>query len=135
MHTTRKTRLPKTRLPRTGLLPRLLTPGHKETKMKKKKKKKPLRHTASLQAQSKAPDIYSLRESTEELLASLNAQAQAPDDPSQILASDFHLLSLHAYMEELSDSFNVQDQSPDDLHSQDRQYTPCIFDRQCAPCI
>ncbi len=37
-------------------------------------------HTVSLQAQSKAPDILSLRAYTEELLASLNAQAQAPDD-------------------------------------------------------
>jgi hypothetical protein len=57
-----------------------------------------LRHTFSLQAQSKAPDICSLRAYTEELLASLNAQAQAPDDPSQTFSSDFHLLSLRAYM-------------------------------------
>jgi hypothetical protein len=41
-----------------------------------------LRDTASLQAQSKAPDSYALRAYTEELLGSLNAQAQAPDDPS-----------------------------------------------------
>jgi hypothetical protein len=92
-----------------------------------------LRHTASLQAQSKAPDIYSLRASTEELLASLNSQAQAPDDPSQILASDFHLLSLRAYMEEFSASFNAQDQAPDDLHDQDRQCAPCIFVRKFSP--
>jgi hypothetical protein len=56
-------------------------------------------HTASLQTQSKAPDILSLRAYTEELLASLNAQAQAPDDPSKTLVSDSHLLSLHTYME------------------------------------
>ena len=86
-----------------------------------------LRHTASLQAQSKAPDILSLRAYTEELLASLNAQAQAPDDPSQTFSSDFLLLSLRVYMEELSASFNAQDQAPDDLHAQDRQCDPCIF--------
>jgi hypothetical protein len=87
-----------------------------------------LRHTASLQTQSKVPDIYSLRSSTEEILASLNDQAQVPDDPSQILASDFHLLSLRAYMEELSGSFNTQDQAPDDIHGQDHQCAPCIFE-------
>ena len=85
-----------------------------------------LRHTASLQAQSKAPDIYSLRAYTEELASSLNAQAQAPDDPSQTLVSDFHFLSLRAYMEELSASFNAQDQAPD-FHAQDRQCDPYIF--------
>jgi hypothetical protein len=42
-----------------------------------------LRHTVSLQSQSKTPDILSLREYTEEFLTSLNAQAQTPDDPSQ----------------------------------------------------
>jgi hypothetical protein len=61
-----------------------------------------LRHTASLQAQSKAPGILSLRAYTEDLLASLNAQAQAPDNPSKTLVSDSHLLSLRTYMEELS---------------------------------
>ena len=66
-----------------------------------------LRQTASLQAQSKAPDILSLRAYTEELLASLNAQAQAPDDA----------LSLRAYIEILWDSF----------HAQDRQCDPYIF--------
>ena len=86
-----------------------------------------LRHTGPLQAQSKAPDIRSLRAYTEEFLASLNAQAQAPDDPSQTFSSDFHLLSLRAYMEELSASFNAQDQSPDDFHAQDRQCDPYIF--------
>ncbi len=86
-----------------------------------------LRHTASLQAQSKAPDILSLRAYTEELLVSLNAQAQAPDNPSKTLVSDSHLLSLRAYMEELSASLNAQDQAPDDLHAQDRQCAPCIF--------
>ena len=86
-----------------------------------------LRHTASLQAQSKAPDIYSLRAYTEEFLASLNAQAQAPDDPSQTKAPDIHLLSFHASMEELSASFNAQDQAPDDFHVQDRQCAPCTF--------
>ena len=68
-----------------------------------------LRHTASLQAQSKAPDLYALRAYTEELLGSLNAQAQVPDDPSPALL-DFQLLSLRAYMEMLSDSFNDQEQ-------------------------
>jgi hypothetical protein len=86
-----------------------------------------LRHTVSLQAQPKAPDILSLRAYTEELLASLNAQDQAPDDPSKTLVSNSHLLSLRAYMEELSVSFNSQDQAPDDLHVQDRQCAPCIF--------
>ncbi len=42
-----------------------------------------LRYTSSLQTHSKTPDIYSLRSYTEELLVSLNAQAQAPDDSSQ----------------------------------------------------
>jgi hypothetical protein len=70
-----------------------------------------LRHTASLQAQPKAPDIYALRAYTGELLASLNDQAQTPENPSQTLASDFHLLSLRPYMEELSASFNAQDQA------------------------
>ena len=84
-----------------------------------------LRHTVSVQAQSKAPDIGS-RAYTEELLASFNAQAQAPDNPSQTLVSDFHLLSLRAYMEELSASFNAQDQAPD-FHAQDRQCDPYIF--------
>jgi hypothetical protein len=86
-----------------------------------------LRHTASLQSQPKAPDIYALYAYTGELLTSLNVQAQAPDDPSQTLSSDFHLLSLRAYMEELSVSFNTQDQAPDDFHAQDRQCAPCIF--------
>jgi hypothetical protein len=86
-----------------------------------------LRLSASLQAHVKAPDISSLRAYTEELLASFNVQAQAPDDPSQTLASDFHLLSLRAYMEELSASFNAQDQAPDDLHAQDQQCAPCFF--------
>ncbi len=91
-------------------------------------------HTVSLQAQSKAPDIYS-RAYTEELLASLNAQARSPDDPSKTSVSDFHLLSLRVYMEDLSASFNVQDQAPDDLHDQDRQCAPCIFEnsQQCRP--
>jgi hypothetical protein len=86
-----------------------------------------LRHTASLQTQSKTPDVLSLRAYTEEFLASLNTQAQAPDDPSKTLVSDSHFLSLLAYMEELSASFNAQDQTPDDLHAQDRQCAPCIF--------
>jgi hypothetical protein len=86
-----------------------------------------LRHTAPLQAQSKTPDILSLRAHTEEFLASLNAQAQVPDDPSQTFSSDFHLLSLRAYMEELLTCFNAQDKAPDDLHAQDRQCAPCIF--------
>ncbi len=85
-----------------------------------------LRHTDSLQTQSKAPDIYS-RAYTEELLTSLNVQAQTPDDPSKTLVSDFHLLSLCGCMEELSASFNAQDQAPDDLHAQDRQCAPYIF--------
>jgi hypothetical protein len=57
------------------------------------------------------------------------------DDPSQTLASDFHLLSLRAYMEELSAFFNAQDQAPDDLHVQDRQCAPCIFENfhHCRP--
>jgi hypothetical protein len=93
-----------------------------------------LRHTVSVQAQSKAPDICSLRAYTEELLASFNAQAQTPDDPSQTLVSDFHLLSLRAYMEELSASFNAQDQAPDDLHAQDRQCVPCFFVENPHPC-
>jgi hypothetical protein len=84
-------------------------------------------HTVSVQTQSKAPDICSLRAYTEDLLASLNAQAQAPDDPSQTLVSDSHLLSLRRYMEEFSASLNTQDQAPDDLHAQDRQRAPCIF--------
>ena len=58
-----------------------------------------LRLSASLQAHVKAPDIYSLRAYTEELASSLNAQAQAPDYPPQTLVSDFHFLSLRAYME------------------------------------
>jgi hypothetical protein len=92
------------------------------------------RHTVSVQAQSKAPDICSVRAYTEELLASFNVQAQAPDDPSQTLVSDFHLLSLRAYMEELSASFNAQDQAPDDLHDQDRQCAPCFFVENPHPC-
>jgi hypothetical protein len=91
-----------------------------------------LRHTVSVQAQSKAPDICSLRAYTEELLASLNAQAQAPDDPSQTLVWDFHLLSLLTYMEDLSASFNTQDQAPD-LHAQDRQCAPCFFVENSHP--
>jgi hypothetical protein len=67
-------------------------------------------------------------------LASLNAQAQAPDDPSQILVSDFHLLSLSVYMEERSTSFNTQDQDPDDLHAQDHQGVPCIFVENFQKC-
>jgi hypothetical protein len=43
------------------------------------------RDTASSQAQSKTPDIHSLRVSTEELLASLNDQTEDPDDPSFVL--------------------------------------------------
>jgi hypothetical protein len=66
-----------------------------------------LRHTASLQDQSKTPDILSPRVYTEELLASLNAQAQAPDNPSKTLVSDSHFMSLRAYMEELSASLNA----------------------------
>jgi len=85
-----------------------------------------LRHTAPLQTQSKAPDSYALRAYTEELLGSLNAQAQAPDDPSQTLL-DFHLLSLRAYMEMLLASFNAQEQAPDGIHAQDRQRAPCLF--------
>ena len=95
-----------------------------------------LRYTASLQAQSKAPDILSLSAYTEEVLASLNAQAQALDDPSKTLVSDSHLLSLREYMEELSASLNAQDQAPDDLHAQDRQRAPCIFvenSHHCRP--
>jgi hypothetical protein len=65
-----------------------------------------LRLSASLQIHVKTPDLYSLRAYTEELASSLNSQAQAPDDPSQTLVSDFHFLSLRAYMEELSASFN-----------------------------
>jgi hypothetical protein len=60
---------------------------------------------------------YKLRVYKEKLLASLNAQAQAPDDPFKTLVSDSHLLSLCAYMEDLSASFNTQDQVPDDLHA------------------
>jgi len=59
-------------------------------------------YTVSLQDLSKSPDIYSLLSYTEEILASLNAQAQSPDDPSQTLVSDCHLLSLRAYMEEFN---------------------------------
>jgi hypothetical protein len=92
-----------------------------------------LRHTVSVQAQSKAPDICS-RAYTEELLASFNAQAQAPDDPSQTLVSDFQFLSLRAYMEELSVSFNTQDKDPDDLHVQDQQCDPCFFVENPHPC-
>ena len=66
-----------------------------------------LRHTPSSQAQSKAPDIISLRAYSEQLLGSLNAQDQAPDDP----------LSLRAYLEMLWASF----------HAQDRQCDPYIF--------
>jgi hypothetical protein len=66
-----------------------------------------LRHTLSLQAQSKAPDIFSLSAYSEQLLGSLNAQDQAPDDP----------LSLRAYIEMLWVSF----------HAQDRQCDPYIF--------
>ena len=84
-------------------------------------------HSATLQAHVKAPDIYSLRAYTEELASSLNAQAQAPDDPSITLVSDFHFLSSRAYMEELSASFNAQDQAPDDFHAQDRQCDPYII--------
>ncbi len=79
------------------------------------------------QRPSKTPDILSRRAYTEEFLASLNAQAQAPDDPSKTLVSNSHLLSLRGYMEELSTSCNDQDQVPDDLHVQDRQCSPCIF--------
>ena len=32
-------------------------------------------------------------------------------------------------MQELSASFNAQDQAPDDLHAQDRQCAPCIFEK------
>ncbi len=86
-----------------------------------------MRHTAPLQAQSKAPDLRSLCAYTEEFLASLNAQARAPDDPSQTFSSDFHLLSLRVYMVEFSVSVNDQDQAPDDFHGQDRQCDPYIF--------
>jgi hypothetical protein len=92
-----------------------------------------LRHTVSVQAHSKDPDICS-RAYTEEFLDSFNAQAQAPDDPSQTLVSDFHLLSLRAYMEELSASFNAQDKAPDDLHAQDQQCAPCFFVENPHPC-
>jgi hypothetical protein len=53
-------------------------------------------------------DSYALRACTEELLGSLNAQAQAPYDMSQALL-DSHMLSLHAYMEILLGSFNDQE--------------------------
>ncbi len=53
-----------------------------------------LRHTVSLQTQYKTPDIYSLRAYREEFLVSLNAHAQAPDDPSQTVVSDFHFLGI-----------------------------------------
>jgi hypothetical protein len=66
-----------------------------------------LRHTLSLQSPSKVPDIISLRAYSEHLLGSLNAQAQAPDDP----------LSLRAYIEMIWVSF----------HAQDRQCDPYIF--------
>jgi hypothetical protein len=66
-----------------------------------------LRHTLSLQTQSKVPDIISLLVYSEQLLGSLNAQAQAPEDP----------LSLRAYIEMLWAPF----------HTQDRQCDPYIF--------
>ena len=66
-----------------------------------------LRHTLSLQTQSRAPDIISLLAYSEQLLGSLNAQVQAPDDP----------LSFRAYIEILCPSF----------HAQDRQCDPYIF--------
>ncbi len=75
--------------------------------------------------------IYSRCSYTEELLASLNTQLQAPDDPSKTLVSNSHFLTLRAYMQELSASFNAQDQAPDDLHVQDRQCAPCIFVDYC----
>jgi hypothetical protein len=65
-------------------------------------------HTAPLPTQSKVPDSYALRAYTEELLVSLNVQAQAPYDPSQALL-DSHMLSLRAYMEMLLASFNGQE--------------------------
>ena len=84
-----------------------------------------LRHTAPLPAQSKAPDSYALRAYTEELLGSLNAQAQVPYDMSQALL-DSHMLSLRAYMEMLLASFNAQEQAPDDILAQHRQWAPCL---------
>jgi hypothetical protein len=73
-----------------------------------------LRHTLSFRAQSKAPDIISLRACSEQLLGSLNAQAQAPDDP----------MSLRAYIEMLGASF----------HAQDRQWDPYIFVEYLSHC-
>jgi hypothetical protein len=92
-----------------------------------------LRHIAPSQAQPKAPDSYALRAYTEELLGSLNAQAQAPDDPSPSLL-DFQLLSLRAYMEMLLASFNAQEQAPDDILAQDRQWAPCLFVENLRHC-
>jgi hypothetical protein len=77
--------------------------------------------------------VYALRAYTEELLGSLNAQAQAPDDPSPALL-DFQLLSLRAYMEVLLDSFNAQEQAPDDILAQDRQWDPCLFVENLRHC-
>jgi len=65
------------------------------------------RHTLSFRAHSKAPDKISLRAYSEQLLGSLNAQSQAPDDP----------LSLRAYIGLLWASF----------HAQDHQCDPHIF--------
>jgi hypothetical protein len=84
-----------------------------------------LRHTAPLPAQSKVPNSYALRTCTEEILVSLNAQGQAPYDPSQALL-DYHMLSLRAYMEILLASFNVQEQAPDDILVQHHQWDPCL---------
>jgi hypothetical protein len=65
------------------------------------------RLTLSFRAHSKAPDKISLRAYSEQLLGSLNAQSQAPDDP----------LSLRAYIGLLWASF----------HAQDHQCDPHIF--------
>ncbi len=80
-----------------------------------------LRDTAYLQDQSKDPDIYTLCASTEELLTSLNAQDQVPDDLSQIFSFGLSFpVVARVYGRALSASFNAQDQAPDDLHALDR---------------
>jgi hypothetical protein len=60
-----------------------------------------LRHTSSLQDQSKAPDILSLRAYTEEFLASLNAQVQDPDHPSQTFSYDLHFPAINFFFSAL----------------------------------
>ena len=69
----------------------------------------------------KTPDInrLSARARYHELLLSLNATAQAPDDPSHVLIvsqSDLDIprLSLCASVQELLTSLNAQAQAPDD---------------------